>query len=46
MSDVHGKLASLGAEPAGNTPEQFGAFIKSEITKWAKVVKESGAKAE
>lgn len=36
-------LASQGAEPVGNTPEQFTARIKSEIGKWAKVVKDSGA---
>jgi tripartite-type tricarboxylate transporter receptor subunit TctC len=45
MPDVKGRLASLGSEPTGiTTPEQFAAFIKAEITKWAKVVKESGMK--
>ncbi|HZN27536.1 MAG TPA: tripartite tricarboxylate transporter substrate binding protein [Burkholderiales bacterium] len=33
-------------EPTTSTPEQFGAFIKSETAKWGKVVKASGAKAE
>ena len=33
-------------EPTTSTPEQFGAFIRSETAKWAKVVKASGAKAE
>ncbi len=47
MTDVKDRLATLGSEPTGiTTPEQFGTFIKAEITKWAKVVKESGMKPE
>jgi tripartite-type tricarboxylate transporter receptor subunit TctC len=47
MPDVKELLVTLGSEPTGiTTPEQFGAFIKAEITKWAKVVKESGMKPE
>jgi tripartite-type tricarboxylate transporter receptor subunit TctC len=34
------------AEPIGGTPEQFGDYIKSEIVKYAKVLKESGAKID
>lgn len=40
------KLQAQGAEPSGNTPEQFAALIRSETTKWAKVVKDSGAKVD
>jgi tripartite-type tricarboxylate transporter receptor subunit TctC len=40
------KLLAQGAEPSGNPPEQFAAFLKSEIAKWGKVIKDSGAKAE
>ena len=35
-----------GAEPVGNTPEEFAAFVRSEIAKWKKVVEASGMKAE
>lgn len=37
------RLLELGSDNVHGTPEQFGAFIKSEIAKWGKVVKESGA---
>jgi tripartite-type tricarboxylate transporter receptor subunit TctC len=36
--DVHGKLLTLGFDPIANTPAQFGARIKTEMEKWAKVV--------
>ena len=39
-------FAQQGAEPAPTTPEQFEALIKSEITKYAKIVKDSGAKVD
>jgi tripartite-type tricarboxylate transporter receptor subunit TctC len=39
-------LAAEGSVPGGNTPEAFAVHIKSEIAKWAKVVKLSGAKAD
>lgn len=38
------RLAAQGAEPGGNRPAQFAAIIKSEIAKWAKVVREAGIK--
>ena len=37
--DIVAKLSSQGAEPVGNTPEEFTAFIRSEISKWANLVK-------
>jgi len=40
------KLAADGAEPVGSTPEQFTAFIQSEIDKWSRVVKSSGIHVE
>jgi tripartite-type tricarboxylate transporter receptor subunit TctC len=42
LGDVGETLRKQGAEPAGNTPEEFTAMVKSEIMKWAKVVKASG----
>ena len=44
--EMNARLVDLGAEPALSTPAEFGALIKSEIVKWAKVVKESGAKLD
>ena len=40
------RLFAMGHELQAGSPEQFGAYIKSEINKWAKVVRDSGAKAE
>ncbi len=44
--DVIAKLAPQGAKLIGNKPEEFASFIKSEISKWAKVVEASGAKQQ
>jgi len=46
MPDTRERYAGLGAEPVGNTPDEFAAYCRSELAKWAKVVKESGAKAD
>ena len=46
MPEVKTTLFNQGLDPAPGTPEQFGAYIRSERIKWAKVIKESGAKAE
>jgi tripartite-type tricarboxylate transporter receptor subunit TctC len=44
--DMRERLVSLAAEPAISTTEEFTALVKSEIVKWAKAVKDSGAKLE
>jgi tripartite-type tricarboxylate transporter receptor subunit TctC len=40
--DVRERLAGLGADPVGSTPEEFTAWIKSELEKWTRVVKGAG----
>lgn len=42
QADVRAKLAGLGMEEIGNSPDEFAAAIRSEIPKWAKVIKASG----
>jgi tripartite-type tricarboxylate transporter receptor subunit TctC len=46
MPEVSDKLAAQGADPITATPEQFGAYIRSEIEKWAKVVGQARISAE
>ena len=46
MPDVKQKLATLGLEPNPGTPEALATLIAQETAKWAKVVKESGAKLD
>jgi tripartite-type tricarboxylate transporter receptor subunit TctC len=46
MPDVRQRLAADGAEVVGNSPREFDKFVRSELVKWAKVVKLSGAKPE
>ncbi len=40
--DIRDRLAGEGAEPTTGTPEQFAAFIRTEITQWTKVIKDAG----
>jgi tripartite-type tricarboxylate transporter receptor subunit TctC len=44
--DLSQKLIEQGAEPVGNTPEEFSKLLREEVTRWAEVVRISGAKAE
>jgi tripartite-type tricarboxylate transporter receptor subunit TctC len=44
QSDVRERILADGAEPVGNTPEEFRQYMLADVAKWAKLVKESGAK--
>ena len=46
MPDIQERLGQLGGVVVGNTQEQFAAWNRNEITKWAKAVKDSGAKGD
>jgi tripartite-type tricarboxylate transporter receptor subunit TctC len=46
QKDVAEKLNQQGALPVGDTPEQFGAYIKAEIDKWGAVVRSANIKAD
>ena len=45
-ADIKEKLAVQGVEAQGGTSAAFAAYLKSEIPKWTKVVRDSGAKPE
>lgn len=44
--DVRQRLLNDGAEPVGSSPEEFAAYLRSETTKWAKVIKAAGIQPE
>lgn len=46
LPEVRKQLGDQGYEPAGNSPEQFAEYIKTEIAKWTRVIKAAGLKAE
>jgi len=46
MPDVRDRMLALGAEPVGNRPDEFGAYIRAESDKYARVIRASGAKAD
>ncbi len=46
LPDVRERFAGLGAEPVGSTPAEFAQHVQREIDKWARVVKQSGAKVD
>lgn len=46
MPDVGERLAALGVEVVGSSPEEFARVIRADVVKWGKVVRDSGAKAD
>lgn len=44
--DIRQKLQDLGAEPVGNTPDEFSKLFRDEVARWAEVVRVSGARAD
>ncbi len=46
LPDVRERIVADGSEPVGNSPESFRRFMLADLAKWAKVVKESGAKLD
>jgi len=42
-AETRQRLVGIGADVVGSTPEEFGRFVKAELTKWSKIIKESGA---
>ena len=46
LADVRDRLVAGGVDPLGSAPDTFKAYVKAEIAKWAKVVKQSGASVD
>jgi len=44
--EVKEQMAALGAEPGGDTPAEFGAFVKAESVRWGRIIKEKGIRPE
>jgi len=45
-SEVRDALANQGAEPASDTPEEFAAIVREDVAKWARIIKQTGAKPD
>ena len=45
-AEVRARMQALGADPAGNTPEEFARFIQADQAKWSKLMRDAGIKPE
>jgi tripartite-type tricarboxylate transporter receptor subunit TctC len=45
-AELKERLAATGTDPRTSTPEEFAAYIKSEIAKWGDVIRRAGVKAD
>jgi len=46
LPDIVQRMADLGAEPVGSSPAEYATFIKSEMARWSKVVKQASIRAD
>ena len=46
MPDVRERLLGMGSTPVGGTSEEFGAYVKQEIARWGKVVRDSNTRLD
>jgi tripartite-type tricarboxylate transporter receptor subunit TctC len=44
QADVRERMLALGVAPLGGTPEELGKYLKFEVTRWAKLIKDTGVK--
>jgi tripartite-type tricarboxylate transporter receptor subunit TctC len=45
-AEVRQELAALGAEPVGDTPDEFAAFLKADMARWGKIIQEKGIRSD
>ncbi len=46
QTEIRERLIASGVDPVGTTPEEFGAYVRSEVEKWARVIRATGAKPD
>ena len=46
VPDIRERMVNEGAKPVGDTPAEFGKFLREEITRWTKIIREKNIKAE
>jgi tripartite-type tricarboxylate transporter receptor subunit TctC len=44
--EIRDQIVSVGGEIGGDTPEEFAAFVRAEMAKWGKVIKDAGIRLE